>query len=265
MPITRTEDELSIPRGSVFFDPFDDNGARTGEIDLGNCPGVTVTIDSEKAEHYTSRTAAGEKDRSLTTRINRTGALNCDNVSMANYALWLAGTRQLMTQDATPIAGELRTVQPGRFYQLGSTDANPLGVRDVGSVTVKDEAGTDAYEEGDDFEVDPATGRVRIVEGGAIVAGSKVQFGYTPKAGKFLRVKTGGKAEVSGALRVVSDNASGDNRDFYMPKVSLTSTGDLPLIAEGNSNEFVALQFSLEVLKPANAEAIYVDGRPRPE
>ena len=264
MPITHTEDQLSIPRGATFFDPFDEDGQPTGEIDLGNCPGVTVTIDSEKAEHYTSRTAAGEKDRSITTRINRTGKLNCDNVSMANYALWLAGTQQLMEQEATAVTGELRTVRPGRFYQLGANDANPLGVRDVTGVTVKDED-DEAYKEGEDYELDAGNGRIRIVESGAITSGSKVKLGYTPKAGTYLRVKTGGKAEVSGSLRIVADNASGENRDFYMPKVTLAATGDLPLIVEGSSNEFVALEFSLEVLKAANAEAIYIDGRPRAE
>ena len=264
MPITHFEDQLSIPRGTTFFDPVDDNGQRTGEIDLGNCPGVTVTIDSEKAEHYTSRTAAGEKDRSITTRINRTGKLTCDNVSMPNYALWLAGTQQLITQDATPVVNELRTVRPGRFYQLGANDANPLGVRDVTAVTVKDEE-DEPYKEGEDYELDATNGRIRIVEGGSIAEGDKVKFAYTPKAGTYLRVKTGGKSEVSGALRIVADNASGENRDFYMPKVTLSATGDLPLIVEGSSNEFVALEFSLEVLKAANAEAIYIDGRPRAE
>lgn len=263
MPLIHVEDQLAIPRGMVYFDPYDASGALTGEIELGNCPGVTISIDSEKAEHYSSKTSQGEKDRSLTTRINRTGSLNCDNCSGENYALWLSGTRQVVQQTAVAVTGELRAVLPGRFYQLGATAANPLGVRGVTAVSVKDEAGTNPFEAGVDYNVDLDTGRVQIVEGGEIVAG-KVQFAYTPVAGKFERVKTGGKAEVLGALRIVADNASGANRDFYMPKVTLTPTGDLPVITEGNSNDFVQLQFNLEVLKPSNAEAINVDGRPLP-
>ena len=73
-------------------------------------------------------------------------------------------------------------------------------------------------------------------------------------------VNTGGKAELTGALRVVSDNAAGGNRDWYLPKVTLTPEGDLTLIAEGD--DVVTMEFGLEALKPANGEAIYCDGRP---
>jgi len=113
---------------------------------------------------------------------------------------------------------------------------------------------------GTDYNVDTETGRVQIIEGGAITASTVVQFGYTPVAGTFESVKSGSTAELQGALRVVSDNATGGNRDWYMPKVTLTPNGDLALIAEGT--DVVAMEFGLEVLKPANAEAIYCDGRP---
>jgi len=164
------------------------------------------------------------------------------------------------TQAATPVTAELRTVLPGRQYQLGATSANPLGVRNVTAVTVKSEDGTTTHVAGTDYNVNTETGRVQIIEGGAITASTVVQFGYTPVAGTFESVKSGSTAELQGALRVVSDNATGGNRDWYMPKVTLTPNGDLALIAEGT--DVVAMEFGLEVLKPANAEAIYCDGRP---
>lgn len=99
-----------------------------------------------------------------------------------------------------------------------------------------------------------------IIEGGGIASGSEVQFGYTPVAASFESVKSGGKSELQGALRVVSDNATGGNRDWYLPKVTLTPSGDLPLIAEGT--DVVSMEFGVEALKPANGEAIYCDGRP---
>jgi hypothetical protein len=113
---------------------------------------------------------------------------------------------------------------------------------------------------GTDYNVDTETGRVQIIEGGGIASGSEVQFGYTPVAASFESVKSGGKSELQGALRVVSDNATGGNRDWYLPKVTLTPSGDLPLIAEGT--DVVSMEFGVEALKPANGEAIYCDGRP---
>lgn len=259
MPILHTTNQYLISRGRAYFDPYDANEQLTGEIDLGNCPGVNITISTEKKDHYSSQTGLRQKDKTWNLQVDRTGTLTCDNFSPSNAALWLSGTMEKKTQAATPVTGELRNVTPGRQYQLGATTANPLGVRNVTAVTVKNEAGTTTYDAGTDYNVELATGRVQILEGGAIVAG-KVQFGYTPVAGEFESVKSGAKAELTGALRIVSDNPDGANRDWFLPKVTLTPSGDLSLIAEGD--DIVTMEFGLEALKPANGEAIYCDGRP---
>lgn len=259
MALQHTKNEYLIPRGRVYFDPFDANEELTGEIALGNCPGVSLSVSTEKAEHFSSETGLKEKDGSWLIQVTRSGKLECDNFSPSNAALWLSGTSEAKTQAATPVTGELRTVMPGRFYQLGATPANPLGVRNVTGVTVKNEAGDTPYVAGTDYNIDTETGRVQIIAGGGIVAG-KANFGYTPVAGQFVAVKSGAKAELTGALRIVSDNATGGNRDWYLPKVTLSPDGDLPLIAEGT--DVVKMSFGLEALKPANGEAIYCDGRP---
>lgn len=259
MPIEHVKNEYVIARGRVYFDPYDANENLTGEIDLGNCPGVTITISTEKKDHYSSQTGLRQKDKTWNLQVDRTGTLRCDNFTPSNAALWLSGTSEKKTQSATPVTGEVRAVIPGRQYQLGATPANPLGVRNVTAVTVKNEAGTTTYIAGTDYNVDTKTGRVQIIEGGAITAGN-VQFGYTPVAATFESVKSGAKAELTGALRIVSDNPDGANRDWYLPKVTLTPSGDLGLIAEGDDN--VVMEFGLEALKPANGEAIYCDGRP---
>ena len=259
MGMVYAKNEYAIPRGRVFFDPFDANGNLTGEIAMGNCPGVTLTIETTKAEHFSSEKGLREKDESLIVEVNRTGNVNCDNFSAANFALWLSGTRATVEQAAVAVTAEIRAVAKGRFYQLGATAANPLGVRNVTGVTVKTADGATPYAAGTDYNVDLDTGRVQILASGSIPNGN-VQFGYTPVEGSYETVRSGATAETQGALRIVADNASGANRDFFMPKVTLTPTGDLPIIAEGT--EFVQMQFGLEVLKSANAEAIYADGRP---
>ena len=259
MPIQHETNQYLISRGRVYFDPYDANEQLTGEIDLGNCPGVSITISTEKKDHFSSQTGLRQKDASWLLQVDRTGTLSCDNFSPSNASLWLAGQVTTKTQTAVAVTGELRSVIPGRQYQLGATTGNPLGVRNVTAVTVKDGAGTTTYTAGTDYNVDLETGRVQIIAGGAIVAGN-VQFGYTPVAATFESVKSGGKAELTGALRVVSDNAAGGNRDWYLPKVTLTPSGDLTLVAEGD--DVVTMEFGLEALKPANGEAIYCDGRP---
>lgn len=259
MPIEHVESQYLITRGRVYFDPYDANEQLTGEIDLGNCPGVSLSISTEKKDHYSSTTGLRQKDKTWNLQVDRTGTLRCDNFSPSNAALWLSGVSEKKAQTDTPVAGEVRSVVPGRQYQLGATAANPLGVRNVSAATIKSADGLTDYTAGTDYNVDLATGRVQIIAGGGIPAGN-VQFGYTPVPATFESVKSGAKAELTGALRIVSDNPDAANRDWYLPKVTLTPNGDLSLIAEGDDP--VTMEFGLEALKPANGEAIYCDGRP---
>lgn len=259
MPIVHEKNIYVIPRGRVYFDPYDANEELTGEIPLGNCPEVSVEIAADKWEHFNSQEGLQEKDAGGQIRVNRTGNISCDNFAPNIAAFWLSGAHTVKSQTATPVTGELRSVIPGRLYQLGATSSNPLGVRNVTLITVKNEDGTTTYDVGDDYNVDPETGRVQIVEGGAIAAGV-VQFGYTPVAGTYDAVESGATAELMGALRVVPANATGPNDDVYMPKVTLSPSGNMQLVASGT--EPIAMDFGLEVLKKANAQAIYRAGRP---
>ena len=110
MALIHEEQKYTIPRGRAYFDPEDANGNLTGEIAFGNCPSVTVTIATEKAEHFSSMTGLREKDASVVVQIDRTGALVCDHMSAANYALWLSGSRTARIQTAVAVVDELRAV-----------------------------------------------------------------------------------------------------------------------------------------------------------
>ncbi len=259
MPIQHPRNQYLIPGGRVYFDPYNASEQLTGEIPMGNCPSFALSISSEKKDHYSRETGKKVKDDSWVLGINISGKLTCDNFTPDNAAMWMAGTIEKKTQAATPVVGELCAVIPGCQYQLGATPANPVGVRNVTGITVKSEDDATTYVAGTDYNIDQETGRIQIIAGGSIVAG-KVKFGYTPVAATYYVVKSGGKAELTGALRVVADNAVGDNRDWYLPKVTLAASGDLVLIAEGDDN--VKMDFDLEVIRPANGESIYCAGRP---
>lgn len=259
MPIVHTTNEYSIPRGRVYFDRFDANGLPTGEVPLGNCPGFTFTAETEKAEHYSSEAGLAEKDAALIVRVNRTGSLTCDNFSLSNLALFISGDSETQTQTSGAVENEAHAVTPGRIYQLGVSNDAPAGVRNITSVVVTNTAGTTTYVAGTDYNVDLELGRLQII-GSTITPGQIVHVDYTRPAKTWTRVKSGSTAEVSGSLRVIADNASGTNRDWFMPKVTLTPSGEIPVIQEGT--DFTTMEFGVEVLKAANREALYIDGRP---
>lgn len=259
MALIFEKNEYQIPRGRVYFDPFDANDALTGESPFGNCPGFTVSIETTKSDHYSAETGLRQKDAAVVVEVNRTAKVTCDNVSPENLARFLSGTLETVNQSSSTVTDELISVQPGRHYQIGQTSANPAGARNISALTVKPETGSTPYVAGTDYVVDLALGRLQILSTGTITAG-KIKVGYTAPAATWKRIKTGAVSELSGAVRVIADNASGASRDYYMPKVTLTPSGELPVIAEGT--DFVSMEFEVEILKPANQEAIYVDGRP---
>ncbi|MDY0105309.1 MAG: hypothetical protein RBS27_01445 [Giesbergeria sp.] len=260
MAITHITNEYAIPRGRVYFDPFDANGLSTGEIPLGNCPGFTFTAETEKAEHFSSETGLAEKDAALIVKVNRTGSLTCDNFSNDNLALFVSGSKETQSQSAGDVAAEAHTVSPGRIYQLGVSNDAPAGVRAITNVVVKSADGLTTYEAGVAYNTDLDLGRLQIIAGGPIAAATAVKVDYKTTLKSWQRVKSGATAEVSGSLRVIADNASGTNRDWFMPKVTLTPSGEIPVIQEGT--DFTQMQFGVEVLKAPNREALYIDGRP---
>ena len=260
MALTYAKNQYTIPRGRVFFNPINNaTDEYIGEIYLGNCPSFGISIETEKAEHYSSETGLREKDASVVLEVKRSGSLTCDNMSMSNVALFLSGSTGTITQAAGTVTDEEIKVIPGRYYQLGLSPATPVGARNVSAVAVKAPVGATEYEAGTDYMLDAARGTLQILAGGAIVAGA-IKVTYTKAAVTWEGIRSGASGELVGALRVVSDNATGANRDFYLPRVSLVPSGELPVIADGS--DFASMQFDADVLKPANGEAIYVDGMP---
>lgn len=260
MALTYSQNKYTIPRGRVFFNPINTaTDEYLGELYMGNCPSMGLSIETEKAEHYSSETGLREKDASVVLEVKRTGSLTCDNMSGTNVALFLSGSTGTITQAGASVTDEVIDVIPGRYYQLGLGVSTPVGARKVSAVVVTNSAGTTTYVAGTDYLLDADRGRLQILATGTIVAG-EIKVDYTKAATTWEGIRSGAAGELLGALRIVSDNATGDQRDFYMPRVSLVPSGEIPVIAEGT--DFAQMTFDADVLKPANGEAIYVDGMP---
>ncbi|ATA55344.1 hypothetical protein CKY39_20575 [Variovorax boronicumulans] len=248
-----------IPRGRVFFDLYDAADQLTGERHLGNCPTVTLSIATEKAPHYSAESGPGVKDANRVVRIDRTGKITCDNMSADNRAMFISGEKSTVAQTAVAVPAEEIAVSPGLFYQLGRTDANPAGARKVAEVVVTPEAGGEPYVLGEDYTVDAALGRLQVLASGSIPKG-KIKVAYSKPATTWLRIKSGDKAELRGALRVLSNIAEGEQSDTYCPLVTLAPTGDMALVTSDDG--YVQMEFDIEVLTPPSGVAIFVDGRP---
>ncbi|MEL4071753.1 hypothetical protein WKW50_16535 [Ochrobactrum sp. GPK 3] len=254
---------LTLGRGELWFDRFKEGTkTRTGERYIGNSPEFNATIESETLDHYDSDHGINEKDESVTTQTNRSGSMITDNISPENQALFFFGSSSALTIAAATVSGEVvGPVIAGLTYQLGMTDANPSGARNIDEstpivVTDAGSAGT-TYDEGDDYTFNYALGRLTIVAGGAIPAGATIEVDYATLEHKRDRVVSGSES-VSGALRYIAFNPVGKNYDWYMPYVKISPNGDFSV----KGDEWQQIPLSIEILKLSPKEAIYIDGRP---
>ena len=174
MTIAYATSNKALGSGKIFFDLIDSNGAFTGERYLGDTPGFTASTVSEKVEDYTSDGATAQKDVNVTTKVTRTAKITCKNVDADNLALFLLGSVSSVAQNAASIVGEaVSNVQLGRFYQLGISATDPNGARNVSAVAVSDVVPT-VYVENTDYSLDLAMGRIYILPGGSIAAGTNL-------------------------------------------------------------------------------------------
>lgn len=133
--VNTTTNKYKFGRGNLMFNPLVE-GTYQGFRMLGNCPEFSVSVETEKYEHYNSQGGLRQKDLDIVTQIDRTAQIVCDNMDNANIALFISGTESTISQAATPVTNEAIAVIGGRTYQLGALPNNPPGVRGVSSVTV---------------------------------------------------------------------------------------------------------------------------------
>lgn len=105
------------------------------------------------------------------------------------------------------------------------------------------------------YEADLVNARIYILEGAADISdGDTIEVDYDLGVGsRFLVVDE--QDQVEGALRFVSANARGPDKNYYYPRVKITPSGEYQLKGE----TWQVMTFNFEVLKPATAGSrVYV-------
>lgn len=252
--------QYTLGRGRLFFDAFSPNTkTKTGERYFGNTPSLSLTIESESLDHFDSDSGVRVKDDSVLLQLNRTGAFVTDNIDPENVALFLLGSASTLAQTAlTSQTYAINDVLKGRFYQIGSTNANPPGLRSLTAFVLK--KGVTTLVAGTDYVVDLELGRVEILLGGAtVVNGDDLTAEFNVEAKSRQRIVTAANATIDGALRFIATNPKGTLLDYYMPYVRLSPNGEYALKGE----EWQQIGFNLDIQKLNDTtESIYVDGRP---
>lgn len=102
------------------------------------------------------------------------------------------------------------------------------------------------------WSVDATTGRLYIEEAGNIADGDTIVVSYDVET-HTEEVLTADDLPIEGALRYMADNPEGDDRDFFIPRVKLTPTGDLPL----KGDTWLSVTMTFEVLTLGTYKQVY--------
>lgn len=270
------EPNYVVGRGRLYFNLFKkgSNTPVSGELYFGNTPELTLTADTETLDHYSSESGLRNLDASVLLEYTQGGNFTTDEINADNLALFFLGDKTVVTQTQMTDRKETITlVQKGRYYQLGTDDITPTGVRNIdnfqivvadagtsistGSGDISTIPGTSALPD-DNYEIDLATGRLYIEPDASAIGSGKVaavQYDVNAQA----RTTVIGKANmIYGALRFISDNPVGTQKDYFFPKVSLQPDGDYAL----KGDDWQVMGFTFRAMKLNSVtERAYIDIR----
>lgn len=244
---------LTIPRGKVLFAEYAP-GTRLprGFRFFGNCPEFTLSREDNTLDHFQSTGGLRTRDASISLGGDFGGTLVTDDINPANMRHWFMGTNRTVTQSAqTSVAYEIDDVMKGEFYQIGRTEAAPLGVGNLTTVAVAPRPTGTALVEFQDYEVDLASGLLQILPGSQIADESDITVTYSSAASTYTEVASG-DLSIEGELRFVSDNPYGPNRKLTIPRVRLQPNGDLSFLTDPESPTWMQMSFGLMVMKKGN-------------
>jgi len=250
------KNNLHLGAGMVYFDPFDADGERTGEIYLGNSPGFAVGLTSQQTDVFDADAARESLIKRIERQVEGPATLTIDKVDDDTLRFFLAGEEADIAQAATPVVDEdVEAVQKGRWYQLGVTDANPHGVLKVSAVAVTSEDGGTTYSASDDYTLNADLGRIYIKPGGAIADDADLHVDYTPEARTVEVMRSRSQTYTEGLLRYIEDNTDGADRIWVMPNAELTPSGEAALKSRETPTQ---LTFTVRAKSTASQRPIYV-------
>lgn len=238
-----SSENLILGKGQVFFDRFDNAGARTGFKHLGNVETFELTTTDDKVQKFSSMSAGAPLYKEVNRRRTAVLTLTGSEFHPENMALVTMGDQSVLVQPATAVVAE--AVHPstvkGMYFMT-----KLLGP--VTAVAVK--FGAAAGVLGVDYAILNANiGLIRILPG-TILTGA-VTVDYTPTAYTSTTgpaVIAGGTAGViQGAVRFIGDPSTGPDMIVDVWRANVSPNGAVGLI----SDDFATLGLTMAILDDA--------------
>lgn len=252
-----------LGKGRFFFEPFLPGASSgAGEKYVAQTKEGSFTVSADTLDHYDADEGLNVLDDQLTTKVDVAGKFAAENITldvMADFLLANGITSTTITS-GTGVTSAFTDVQLGRYLQLGKTATMPQGARNITnpSIVVNGAGGPLANVDNVNYTVDLALARVYLQPGATgIAAGDDLVVTFDQSADVRETVISKDQ-QLRGALRFISANPTGGQRDYYFPLVNLSPDGDFNL--KGSDWQSVSFKFTALKLN-ALTERVYIDGR----
>lgn len=245
--------------GKVYF-ARRTTGVLAGEKLIAETPTLSYAVTSERVQQYTSDGAIAELAVDVATKVERSGKFTCRDIADFNLALFTIASVATVTTASGAVTGSAINggvaLAADTWYQLGLATHAHVGVRDITSVAIK--TGGTTYTLGTHYTLDETLGRIYIPAGSTCI-GAICTADYSTTVASWGQVASSDDGAAEGALRFVSDNTIGEDRDYYFPSVVLSPDGEMALKSREDTQE---IGFAFAILKPTSGSAVYISGRP---
>lgn len=248
---------IVLGKGKLYFNPFATGTTTpTGEIYLAQSRELSYSAKADTLDHYDADEGMNVLDEQVQTKVDLTGKTTVEHISMENLALFLQanGVTTVTTTAGTALT-ETVAVKRGRFYQLGVSDTNPVGVTGVTNVSAK-KGGTAVTQSGN-YTVDLALGRIYIEAAATGIADNDSLTLQYDVAAASKQMVVSKDQQIRGSLRFISANPVGEQKDYFFPYVNMQPDGDYAL----KGDAWQTMGFAFTALKKGTLERVYITSR----
>jgi len=214
----------TLGRGMLLFKPVGEAGFE----DFGNVKDFSLTVETEKLEHYSTASGIKVKDAEIVKSQDFNVSFEIDELKTETLEKFALASRTDTNITAGTVADEpINGVKQGFWYKLSHEKIR----RTPAPVVTNDAASPTTYTEGTDYEIDYEAGAIYIIPGGNITNGTNLRIDYSYDAMTKITLQSGQKYQIVGTLWFKGDPPKGQVLDV-IGEVSLTPSGELKLIGD---------------------------------
>lgn len=240
-----TVDDYQLGRGILQMAELDTAGHPKGFRDLGNVPELTASVESEKLEHFSSRSGLKQLDKTIILQITSGLSFVLEDINFENLAAFFSGTTADYTNPAIAGVTDARFVEDddlevNRSYILRTPTGPAFGITTVNSIVVESTNATPvAMVKDTDYTVNEVEGQIFVLDTATvqsiISAGDGLAVTLTADAAATTvdQLNILAATELNVALRFILEEAdSGEKIIYDYHKCTVSADGDYALISD---------------------------------